>query len=432
MMKYPERSHDLTSLCMHYVLLLRSIAFWGHAIILWLLTYLLDQPFPLISVSLVLIVLGLITFASWSWAKARKVVSDKFVFLQLLVDVLTLSSLLYFTGGSSNPFVSLFMLPVTFAAAMLRPLFLWLIAGTAMICYTLLMYFYQPMLLWQHHGQGFTLHVWGMWAAFLLSAGLVAYFVSRIGKTLKQRDRLLASAREQALESEKVIALGALAAGTAHELGTPLATIAILSTDLEKATAEENPVISKKLGLLRSQVSRCKAILSRMAASAGESRADSGKPVSIDRYLENTLEEWLKTRPEVTAKSNFSGSQPVPQIIADRTVTQAILNLLNNAADASSKLVEIEGHWDMKTLSLKIHDKGTGLPASLEHKIGNEPFLSTKPAGKGLGLGLYLARTTLVRLGGDIQLKNRSDKKGNPLGVTAELTLPLEQLKINE
>ena len=427
-MKYPKRSHDLTNLCTHYVLLLRSIAFWGHAAILWLLTFLLDQPFPFISVILVLLVLGFFTFISWDWAKKKKVVSDKFVFIQLLVDIFTLSTLLCLTGGSSNPFVSLFMLPVTFAAAMLRPVYIRIVAGAAIVCYTFLMYFFQPMMIWEHHGHGFTLHVWGMWAAFLLSAGLVAYFVSRIGNTLKERDLFLAKARENSLESEKIVALGSLAAGTAHELGTPLSTIAILTNDLEKATAGENPGISKKMGLLRGQVNRCKEILSRMAASTGQNRADSGEPVSVDTYLENILEEWLITRPEVTAESNFQGIQPAPEIIADQTVTQAIINILNNAADASSQLIKIDSIWDHKLLTIQVHDNGTGLPVGLEDKIGEEPFISTKAPEKGLGLGLYLAKTTLGRLGGSVSLKNRHDHDNNNNGVTAELILPLPQL----
>lgn len=410
---------------MHYVLLLRTIAFWGHITILWLLTFLLDQPYPFISVGAVVLALGFFTFTSWLWAKKRIVVSDKFVFIQLLVDIFTLSVLLYLTGGSSNPFVSLFMLPVTFAAAMLRPAYIWIVASTAIACYTFLMYFFQPMMLWEHHGHGFTLHVWGMWAAFLLSAGLVAYFVYRIGNTLKERDLLLAKARENALESEKIVALGSLAAGTAHELGTPLGTIAILSKELEKTTADENPQISKKMGLLRGQVSRCKEILSRMAASAGQSRAESGEPVNLDQYLEDILDEWLITRPEVVAESNFSGIQPAPEIIADRTITQAILNILNNAADASSELIIIDGQWNTDTLIIKVHDRGDGLPENLEDKIGEEPFISTKSPENGLGLGLYLAKTTLGRLGGDIKLENRKKNKG----VTATITLPLRELK---
>ncbi len=427
-MKYSERSHDLTSLCMHYVVLLRSIAFWGHVLILWLLTYLLEQSFPFVSVSIVVGGLGLFTLTSWTWAQKRTTVSDKFVFVQLLTDIITLSILLYLTGGSSNPFVSLFMLPVTFAAAMLRPLYIWMIAGMAIICYTLLMYFYQPMTLWGHHGHGFTLHVWGMWAAFLLSAGLVAYFVARIGNTLKERDRLLAEAREQALKSEKIVALGTLAAGTAHELGTPLATIAILAKDLEKSTLEKTPHLSKKLSLLRGQVTRCKEILSRMAASTGQSQADAGTPLPVDTYIKNILQEWLKTRPDVTIESDLQSAGPTPQIIADRTVTQAILNILNNAADASTDLIKIEGHWDHDLLNIKVHDKGTGLPPDLEDRLGDEPFLSTKSPEEGLGLGLYLAKTTLGRLGGNVKLKNRNDHDG----VTAEISLPLAQLKTHE
>lgn len=423
-MIYPDRTHDLTTLCMHYALLLRSIAFWGHVSILWLLTFLLEQPFSFLPVFYVLIALGIFTVGSWIWAQKQSVVTDTFVLGQLLVDILTLSLLLYLTGGSSNPFVSLFMLPVTFAAALLRPAHIGIVVVLAVTCYTGLMYYYEPMALWQHHGHGFTLHIWGMWAAFLLSAGLVAYFVSLIGSTLRKRDQLLAEAREQALQSEKIVALGSLAAGTAHELGTPLATIAILSKDLENATQAENPKISKKLGLLRSQVRRCKEILSRMSDSTGQPRAESGQVISVDQYLEDIIEDWLKTRPNVTTESLFSGPKPAPQILADQTVTQAILNILNNAADASSELIKIDGNWDDKILRIQVHDTGAGLPKGLEDRLGEEPFLTTKSTEKGLGLGLYLAKTTLARLGGSITLNNRKDTQG----VTVEITLPLDQL----
>ncbi len=409
---------------MHYALLLRSIAFWGHISILWLLTFLLEQPFSFTPVLTVLIILGLFTGAGWFWTQRRGIVSNNFVLGQLLVDIFTLSILLYLTGGSSNPFVSLFMLPVTFAAAMLRPIHIAIVVFAAVTCYTSLMYYYIPMTLWQHHGHGFTLHVWGMWAAFLLSAGLVAYFVSLIGNTLRKNDLLLAEAREQALKSEKIVALGSLATGTAHELGTPLATIAILSKDLENATLNENPKISKKLGLLRGQVRRCKEILSRMSDSTDQSRAESGQIVSVDQYLKKIIEDWLDTRPNVTTESLFSGPQPAPKILADHTVTQAILNILNNAADASSQLIKIDGGWDEQYLRIKVHDTGKGLPKGLEDRIGEEPFLTTKSAEKGLGLGLYLAKTTLARLGGHISLNNRTNEKG----VTVEITLPLDQL----
>ncbi len=427
-MKYPERSQELTSLCLHYVLFLRSIAFWGHIMILWLLTHFLDQPFPYFSVGSVVVLLGFFTLASWLWMRNKKSISDHFVFIQLMADIFTLSLLLYLTGGSSNPFVSLFMLPVTFASAMLRVRYIWITAITAMICYTLLMFFYQPMPLWQHHGQGFTLHVWGMWGGFLLSAGLVAYFVARIGSTIKARDRALAEAREKALESEKLVALGTLAAGTAHELGTPLATIAILARELEKSTQEKNPAISKKLTLLRSQVDRCKTILSKMTSSTGQSPADSGAGITVDRYLEKTLQEWSKIRPEVSAESHFSGTDPAPRIIADRTVTQAILNVLDNAADASRDSIKVEGKWDNNCLVLFVHDQGEGISDELIERVGEEPFLTTKPPGKGLGLGLYLTRTTLIRLGGEIHFENRDNGKG----LTVQIKLPLAQLKIDE
>lgn len=429
---------DLTALCMHYVLLLRTIAFWGHALILWFLTHRMEQAYPFRAVVFILLTLGLITLLSWYWAKARKLVSDSFVFIQLLLDIVTLTTLLYFTGGAANPFVSLFMLPVTFAAAMLKPVFIWATAGSAIICYTLLMSFYQPMPIWEQHGQGFQIHVWGMWYGFLLSAGLVAYFVTRIGKTLKERDLMLAEAREHALETDKLVSLGTLAAGTAHELGTPLGTIAILSKDLE-SMHKDNPELQRKLGLLRSQVSRCKDILSRMATTTGQAQADSGKPVTLDSYLQHFLDGWLLTRPDIPVEITLKGTQPAPQIIADHTVTQSITNVLNNAADASSDQanqarIRIEACWDKDNLSIKIHDQGDGFPAEISDKLGVEPLISTQPPGKGLGLGLYLAKNSLDRLGGNISLENRSTQtdSGATSGVTAEITLPLCSLKTHD
>jgi two-component system sensor histidine kinase RegB len=254
-----------------------------------------------------------------------------------------------------------------------------------------------------------------------LSALLVARFVSRIGTTLREHDRALAKAREEALRNEQWLALGTLAAGTAHELGTPLSTMAVISADLAdeyRGDAE----LADRLGVLRSQIDRCKGILSRMAMEAGAMRADSGRMMAIDDYLTEVMDDWRAARPGARVNTQWSGSSPPPRIVADRALTQAIHNILNNAADASPESVDVEASWDPARLCIEVHDHGEGLAQAVRDRIG-EPLVSGKTEQGGMGLGLFLARTVLERLGGKLELTPRQ-----PSGVRARITLPLAPL----
>jgi two-component system sensor histidine kinase RegB len=357
--------------------------------------------------------LAAITARSWRGVANREPVSETVVLRQLCVDIVALAILLYYTGGSWNPFVSLFLLPITVAAATLRPAYTWWLVACAAGCYTLLMFFHRHTLHWVHGDDHFALHVWGMWAGFLLSAGIVAVFVTRIGAALRLHDRELAGSRQ-------LMALGSLAAGTAHELGTPLATMAVVTRELERDHHDEQALLDS-LAILRTQVDRCKQILGRMAQHTGDVRAEAGARVTVDRYLDAVICEWRALRPEVHPTVHLSGEQPAPGIVADRTVTQALLNVLNNAADVSPEKLEVHGNWSSSELTLEVCDHGDGVPDHMAGQLG-KAFVSSKP--EGMGLGLYLARTTLSRLGGRVDLHSRGD--GN--GTVAEIVLPLKSL----
>ncbi|MGQ0658909.1 MAG: ATP-binding protein [Chromatiales bacterium] len=403
----------LASLCLRYLLLLRAIAMGGQVIALVVAHVLLDTPVPWASIAIVMGLLALVTVRSWRRITTQAPVSEASVLHQLCIDIAALAVLLYFTGGSWNPFASLFLLPITVAAATLRSAYTWLLVGCAAACYTALMFFHVHTLHWVHEDDRFSPHLWGMWLGFLLSAGIVAYFVARIGATLRVHDRELARARE-------LIALGTLAAGTAHELGTPLATMAVVARELERDHGDKASRV-EGLRVLRSQVGRCKEILARMASGAGQAPAEAGARVSIDRYLDEIIGEWRVLRPEVTATVRLAGVQPPPQIVADRTLSQVFINILNNAADASPGRVEVEGTWSASELKLEIRDEGDGLPAAMHGHVG-EAFVSTKAGG--MGLGLYLARTTLDRLGGRLELRKGIAGRG----VSAAINLPLTGL----
>ena len=263
-----------------------------------------------------------------------------------------------------------------------------------------------------------------MWFGFVLSAILISYFAVKMSATLRERDRALAQARENALRDERLVALGTLAAGAAHELGTPLATMAVLAKDLESECAATAGV-AEPFQVLRGQIARCKDILSQLAVSSGQTRAEAGRDLALDHYLAEIVEQWHNARPAVDIRREWRGTQPPPRIIADQTLTQAITNILNNAADASEREVEVVGHWNAAELRLEICDRGEGLSAAAASHAG-EPFFTTKPPGQGLGLGLFLAQSAIRRLGGSVELFNRREG-----GACARIVLPLLGLTMN-
>ena len=367
----------------------------------------------------------LLNVVTWQRLQSPGKVVEGELLLQLLGDIAALTVLFYFTGGYSNPFVWMYLLALAIAAVALRTVQVWLVAALAVACYSALVFFHVPLSHLHLHamaGVGLDIHLVGMWLGFVVSAGIIAVFVARIGQNLREYDRLTAEAREAALESERMLALGTLAAGAAHELGTPLATMAVLARELGAEHADR-PELVQSLALLRSQVDRCKEILSSLAMSAGQARGEGASGVVLDEFLAQTLQRWRDTRPAVQFDCNLQGSMPAPLIAADRTLGMALVNLLDNAADASPERIEMQGGWDGTQLRLSIRDYGAGLSPETAARVGT-PFFTTKQED-GMGLGLYLARMILGRFGGSVVLQNHPER-----GTVTTMHLPLAGLRL--
>jgi two-component system sensor histidine kinase RegB len=403
------------------LVVIRAIAVAGQGIAIWVAVVRLGMLLPLRELVGILVAMSVLALGTLLRLRLPFVVRDGELFAHLLADVAALTGVLYYSGGGSNPFVTLYLVPLAFAAAALPAAHAWAMAGLSAACYTLLLFFNVP-LPESHagHAHDFGLHVLGMWLGFVLAAGLIAGFAVRMSATLRERDRLAAEMREREIRQERVLALGTLAAGAAHELGTPLSTMAVLVNDL----APDRPVSADKLAILRTQIGRCKDILSSLSATAGQPRAEGGARLPLDAWLSEILRKWQAMRPGVGARTFLAGAQPAPQIVAEQTLAQAITNILNNAADASPEIVEIEGHWNERQLTLEVADRGPGLAPEVQAAVGETP-VTTKPAGAGLGLGLFLAYTTLSRFGGTVRLSNREGG-----GVLCRLELPLDTLKV--
>jgi two-component system, sensor histidine kinase RegB len=417
-MSVPGLLLSTTAINLRRLVALRNIALGCQAFVVWAAVVHFRVSLPLHAFVWLVAGMAAVNLLTWLRLQGPWPVAEPELFSQLLLDVAAFTGLMYFGGGPTNPFVTLYLLPLALTAAALPERYTWAMAAITAVCYSALMVWYEP-LPFDHSGHGesaMQLHVFGMWAGFILSDGMIAWFAVRMAKTLRERDRLLAEARERELKHERVLALGTLAAGAAHELGTPLSTMAVLVKDAQggKSLRDET------LGVLREQIDRCKQILSSLSAAAGQVRAESGQGQALDEFLESILQKWRAMRPGAVARTTLEGLRPAPRIVAEQTLSQAILNLLNNAADVSPQDIDVSARWADNELTLDIADRGPGFDAEIVAGAG-DAVVSTK--SEGLGLGLFLAFTTLQRLGGAVQLLNRADG-----GALCRLKLPLGPL----
>ncbi len=435
------------------LLLLRSVAILAQVGTLALLYRFLSHDFAWAQMLGAVGLLALATALTW-WRLTRDYpVGNLELFLQLSLDVLVLTVLLYYGGGSTNPFVSLYLLPLVIAAATLPRRHTWGMAALTLACYSLLMVWYVPLpggghaqhaavatapvvaaampMDHSHHHMdmpatepaaaaappaspledAFNIHVLGMWLGFVISAVVVAYFAAEMARAVRIRDARLTRVREETLRNERIVALGTQAAGAAHELGTPLATMSVVIGEMRSECLGQEQ--QENLAILDEQVRNCKRILSSLLSHAQETSSE----LSLEEFIRNLLDEWQLLRPTVKYRFDVGVRLPSPRMRADLALRSALLNLLNNAADASPDGMEILLRWDDKDITLEIHDHGPGLNAEAAARAGSA-FFTTKQEGRGLGL--FLANATLERMGGSVRLSNREGG-----GATTLVTMPL-------
>ncbi len=465
---------------------------------------------PMVGTVVFLVLVNLLT---WWRLSLDYPVGNLELFLQLCLDVNALTVLLYFGGGSTNPFVSLYLLPLVLAAATLPRRYTWGMAALTVACYSLLMVWYVPLPTGDAHaghaghtghtvaasvaaaavtaapvhdhaaihmdhsqhqmhstqalplpspqsspasGRGgerenqflnladeekngtseycrtepesapanatadtsplndaFNAHVLGMWLGFVISATVIAYFAVEMAAAVRLRDAQLNRIREETLRNERIVSLGTLAASAAHELGTPLSTMSVVIGEMRNDCIA--PEQTENLVLLDDQVRNCKRILDTLISHAQETPA----LINVEQFLLAVLDEWQLLRPTMQYHYAILSAQPAPPLRADPALRAALLNLLNNAADASAEGLQIYLRWNTQNIVLEIQDQGAGLTAEAAARAGSA-FFTTKQEGRGLGL--FLANATLERLGGNVRLYNREGG-----GATTEVTLPIKQ-----
>ena len=381
------------------LLVLRGQLIAGWAVGIAWLHWGLHITMPLLPMGAVLALLGAFALTT-AWRLRLDAPATQMEFLaHLLADLTAFAVLVFFSGGATNPFVSLMLVPVIIAAISLRPRWVWLLAAVAGGYYALLLFVYQPLAI-ADPVAAYGMHLGGMWFNFLISAALIAFFITRMHAGLRARDGELAALREKQLRDERILALGTQAALAAHELATPLATIQTTAHELAQEFAND-PDIGADCQLLEKQALACKRILTQLAARAQDSTPHS---TSLDAWLAALITHWQVIRPDVHLKTALTPTQR--DFTPPDGLEQAILNVLNNAADASPADVEFDVTAGSDALLIDIADRGPGFTAAQKAQAGRVLF-SDKP-GQGWGMGLVLTHATLERAGGALTLTERA------------------------
>lgn len=358
------------------------------------------------------------------WIRAGRHVGEWFFAANLGLDLLLIGAFLAATGGAANPFTLLFLLPVVVAAATLTSRPIWAVTLFAWIAYSWLLVQF-PGAAQPHQAPDgiFDRHVLGMWLGLIFVASLVAYFAAWMGQALRQRERDLAIARERQLRDERVLALGSLAASAAHELGTPLSTMAVLSGELAR---DARPDQGARIDLLRNQIDRCKQVLSGLSQHGDQLRAEGGRGMSAAELLQLLSTQSLEMRPATPVQWSWQG--PDRSILVDQSLIHALAVFINNAADASPEIVLLSGWSEHGDLMIEIKDHGPGMARDMAERFGQEPMTS-KAAQGGLGIGAMLAHAVIERLDGRVRIANLGDDE-NRTGTCVQIRLPLDTLGI--
>jgi two-component system, sensor histidine kinase RegB len=350
-------------------------------------------------------------------------VSDTLCGIILAFDTLQLTALLFVSGGTSNPFSVFYLVQITIAAVTLPSRWTWFLAVLGVSSYAALFLLpADPADSAVHAAHLFAQHLKAMWIALTLSVVLTAYFVTRLTTLVAERDREVAAMRDIATRHDRLAALITLAAGAAHELGTPLATVAVAAGELERAVAALAPGEAAALGedvrLIRAEVRRCRQILDGMAAGSGTAAGEMPTRFTAADVVSGVLANLGgedRSRIEVVDQAGAA-----VLLLPRRALIRATLSLVRNALDASpaAGVVTVDLEADTR-LRIRVRDFGVGMPPSVLSRAG-EPFFTTKPPGHGLGLGLFLVGSLADSLGGHFAIDSAVGH-----GTTAALELPM-------
>lgn len=412
----------------HWFIQLRWVAVFGQLLAVLVVEYLFEIPLQLTPLLITIGVAALsnVLLTTWYLRNRKTVVELAQSQLWLLVlaavmaiDLLLLTRLLYYSGGPSNPFWIFYFVNLCLAGIELEAWIAWYLNFLAVFCFGYLLFDHHPLLLGSfetflpsiREAGTATLEHNGAFCAFVASASVIVFFSTLVTSKLRTQEEEIRGLEAKRLRGEKLEALGTLAAGAAHELATPLGTIAIIVGELQhelkktEQSSDESLQFQDDIALIRSELDRCRSILDHMSAQAGEGTLEKKEILTGKEFLALILKQVLE--PD-RVKTIISDEAALCKVRVGPDVTaQALRGTIKNALEASPQQtdVHVEASSDQKMFVLTVTDQGEGISEHILARIG-EPFFTTKETGKGMGLGIFLARTVVERLGGSMQVNS--------------------------
>ncbi len=418
---------DANAINLSWLIKLRWGAVVGQALMILLVDRALGFALPLLALLAIVAVEAASNAALVVWSRRAHAVPAAALGAIMMADVGFLTGLLSLSGGPFNPFSFLYLVNIALAAVVLPPAWTWTLVALSLLCFGGL--FAGHPALPSHtpvaHQEHLWMHVQGMWVAFAVAAAFIVYFIQRVTRALAARDAELAAARQLTARHERLASLATLAAGAAHELSTPLSTIAVVAKELERqltrGAADAHTIADARL--IRAQVERCRQVLVSMAADAGESAGEAIRAATVGELLDAAT-EGLGNAGAITVAVD-EAARVRPMRVPPRAVAQALRGVLKNARQASADEAPVAVSVTLAdaTCRIEVRDRGRGMAPDVLARAG-EPFFTTKPsagADHGMGLGLFLTRTVLERVGGRLELRSAPGQ-----GTTATLVLPLD------
>lgn len=405
---------------------LRWGAVLGQVVTISIAHFALGIALPLGWLGVVVAVEVLINVAMFAVLARLPAITPRHLAGGLAFDMLALTCLLLLSGGPHNPFSFLYLVYIALAAVAVPPRATWALVALAAVGSASL--FVLPSFALHIHGGGeglFNLHLQGMWVAFTVAASFIVYFVMRIRRELAAREVELDQIRDAAERNDRLSALGTLAAGAAHELATPLGTIATIANELELALTRTHadPDLIEDARLMRSQVERCRRVLQQMSADTGATMADEFETLPLARVFAELAHDLSDHAGTMTL--DWAPGAPDLAVRAPRTpLRQALTNIVKNGWDACQSAgvapnVVVQAKQENFVATISITDRGTGMAPEVSERAG-QPFFTTKAAGQGMGLGLFVARSVAERLGGGLTIRSSLGH-----GTTVHMALPI-------
>ncbi|NYE28105.1 two-component system sensor histidine kinase RegB [Rhodanobacter sp. K2T2] len=381
---------------------LRICAIAGQSVAVLFCAWWLHLPIPLLPLLVGVGLLGVFAvFAAWRLRQPWPVREWETVG-HIAADIVVLGYLLYFTGGASNPFITLLLVPIALSAAALSARALLTVSALAAVAYVILLNWHValPMPMHENPRGGLTMSEAGTGVNLLISALLLGFFINRLSHALRLQQTEVQRVRERALRDEGILAIATQSAGAAHELNTPLSTMLTLLPELRRDYAADH-LLSEDLLLLQDQVNRCRTILREMVAFGKAQLSQESERLTVTQFIHGCLERFQLLRPEADVSLVLDDNTGRTVLRTPPGLRHALLNLLNNAADASASrssqmvalIVVREGSW----LQLCVRDEGPGFAVTGELALLGESQKQT-----GLGIGLALAEATAERLNGEL------------------------------